>query len=80
MIDPKDRNDNPSAYPCWTDRIGTLRGMTLLDYFAAKAMGIAVGMARDNYGNWKTDSMARNAYNIAESMLAERKRRMEGEK
>ena len=50
-------------------------GMTLRDYFAAKAMqGMLAGhfacYGHDNY--WKRDSIAEEAYEIAEAMLKAR--------
>ena len=48
------------------------RGMTLLDYFAARALQALV--AREPWGEERT--MASRAYSIAEAMLAERTHRL----
>lgn len=46
-------------------------GMTLRDYFAAKAMqGICTNSA---LGNWSAKIIAREAYEIADAMLKARK-------
>ena len=64
---------NPSAFPK-TKTAGdvsiTEGGMTLRDYFAAKAMA-AVG-ARGYYG--ELADLAEDAYALADAMLAERER------
>ena len=79
MIDPK---QNIPAFPVaechqvaadieWT------AGMTLLDYFAAKAMqSLLIGyyMSGGNAGK----GISQEAYDSAEAMLAERERRMNG--
>jgi hypothetical protein len=46
------------------------RGMTLLDYFAAKAMQ---GMLSENSGiRYPTDELVKFAYTIADAMMKER--------
>jgi hypothetical protein len=50
-------------------------GMTLRDYFAAKAMQGSIGAGNDNvmrgYEGWR-DELAREAYRYADAMLAAR--------
>ena len=73
---------NPSAFPhpsapeSWepyTEAIGVSSGMTLRDYFAAKAMqGIMAGILGDG-GDWPNrEIVVANAYATADAMLAER--------
>lgn len=97
MIDPK---DNPPAFPKPVTPHNELHyceeqeGMTLLDYFAAKAMHsisvrIPLGEVEGRDGCVKRTEqemlevqkgIAWGAYDLAESMLVERKRRMDGGK
>jgi hypothetical protein len=51
-------------------------GMTLRDYFAAKAMqGFCVVTVDDSpIGDWKLDYLAKHAYLMADAMLAEREK------
>ncbi|HOW49901.1 MAG TPA: hypothetical protein PLB26_19845 [Rubrivivax sp.] len=46
-------------------------GMSLRDYFAAKALA---GIASTYHENWTPESAAKNAYELADAMLAERSR------
>ena len=74
------KNDGGPAFPAtsWTkdgDFLGENQGMSLRDYFAAKAMqGFMAGhiayYGHENY--WKPSDMAGDAYQIADAMLAER--------
>lgn len=65
-------NNGGPAFPVTMDAIER-RGMTLLDYFAAKAMqGL---MTQDGAGSYEAKDKARIAYNIAEAMLAEKAKR-----
>ena len=76
--------NNPSAFPRPASRgnnyvtgeedvvVDPQRGMTLLDYFAAKALQALV--AREPWGEER--AMASRAYSIAEAMLAERNHRL----
>lgn len=74
----EEKVNNPSAFPirhedvCCPDG-SRFTGMTLLDYFAAKAMQGLVSRCNPNEG-W-SDSMSNQAYFIAESMLKERQKR-----
>jgi hypothetical protein len=45
-----------------------LRGMSLRDYFAAKALTLLV----DNEHEWSEERLAKNAYRLADAMLAAR--------
>lgn len=47
-------------------------GMTLLDYFAGLALQ---GMLANNNNQWSWNDYAKESYEIAQAMLAERKRR-----
>lgn len=48
-------------------------GMTLRDYFAAKAVSAVIGaIMKDEGHNWTSKDFAREAYEIADSMLAAR--------
>ena len=76
MSDEK-RDDGGSAFPVgdhtWSD------GMTLLDYFAGQALGAMAAI--DGWNTPDRELICRNAvlavhaYDIAETMLAERARR-----
>ncbi len=65
---------------CWVDA-PVQRGMTLRDYFAAKAMQVVYaefwrGVAADEYTvtpGWR-DGVAADAYQMADAMLAARER------
>ena len=68
-----DKQTDFPAFPCteanYTSPKQTSAGMTLRDYFAAKAMQ---GMcSRGGYGEWS--HMAEDAYGIADAMLEARK-------
>lgn len=49
-------------------------GMTLRDYFAAKAMPQLISLCQDGDGAWSHDVVAQNAYALADAMLAEREK------
>ena len=73
-------HDNPPAFPCEWDFIGSNRaaanGMTLRDYFAAKALqGMLAGAMADGSEIGPDDYalMAMAAYKIADAMLEARK-------
>ena len=76
--------DNPPAFPTGTyeyDGQGNVLpyqkdGMTLRDYFAAKAMQ---GFASDPNPAWKNglDGMAAHAYKLADAMLKARSKPLE---
>ena len=59
---------NPQAFPCHPDTPPEYDGMTLRDYFAAKAM---LGMMIDN-SRPECDYIAEIAYKMAEAMLKAR--------
>jgi len=62
--------DEP-AFPCEWAKVHHTPGMTLRDYFAAKAMqSIAVESLSESKGN--AGILARNAYVIADEMLKAR--------
>jgi hypothetical protein len=60
--------NNPSAFPDWTKD-----GMTLRDYFAAKAMqAVITGYATQNKVDSYSDYWAGFAYEMADAMLKAR--------
>jgi hypothetical protein len=67
--------DNPPAFPLSfvahpTEETFVAKGMTLRDYFAAKAMQ---GMLSENSGiRYPTDELAKFAYAVADEMMKER--------
>ena len=68
-------NNTPTAFP-WTHDNVTCTGMTLRDYFAAKAMQGIVSQDGDlcdaNYG--EPSGIAYAAYHLADAMLAAREK------
>lgn len=62
------------AFPINIDSEMTCLGMTLRDYFAAKAMqGMLTDLPKTMYGlDWQ-ENVARGAYQIADAMLEARK-------
>lgn len=61
-------NDGGPAFPR-VDSIGTIAvGMSLRDYFAAKAI------AASDISYWSASELAASAYELADAMLAERKK------
>lgn len=48
-------------------------GMTLRDYFAAKAMDVALNQTKDYYG-LQMDDMAKWCFQMADAMLKEREK------
>lgn len=65
-----------SAFPVpATELHGTDTGMTLRDYFAAKAMqGILVNTERNEFSFGKVDEIASKAYELADAMLRVREK------
>jgi hypothetical protein len=61
-------NETPTAFP-WTHGDLTCTGMTLRDYFAAKAMQALIGRTDFDF----EDSPWEDAYAIADAMLWVRK-------
>ena len=68
--------NNPPAFPCGEYRV-PFQGMTMRDYFAAKAMqGLLSSIGEWSAGTPNlefSDSVASDAYWIADSMLEARK-------
>ena len=63
-------SDDEPAFPCDYDMstfVNVKQGMTIRDYFAAKAMAARAG---SHYGKWH--DLAREAYAIADAMLSAR--------
>jgi hypothetical protein len=60
-------NETPTAFP-WTHKDITCTGMTLRDYFAAKAMQAIVSRKDFEF----EDSAWENAYDIADAMIKAR--------
>lgn len=69
-------NDGGPAYPTrnahYDDPDYSSTGMSLRDYFAAKALATASGYAADELSTWTAEDFARHAYAIADAMLAAR--------
>lgn len=76
------KNTGGPAFPLTNDRavaaigINESRGMTLRDYFAAKAMqGFCVATVEDSpVGGWDFKYLAEHAYRCADAMIAEREK------
>jgi len=67
-------NNGGPAFPALDART-MLSGMTLRDYFAAKAMqGIISASGADRRVEYDEDAVADNAYRMADAMLKERER------
>jgi hypothetical protein len=75
-------NESPTAFP-WTHKDITCTGMTLRDYFAAKAMQVYLQAHHDRvvfeenkYGeathHWSDKDVAFEAYETADAMLKAR--------
>ena len=65
-------NELPTAFP-WMHKDLTCTGMTLRDYFAARAMGTLIegrGSANLNQGGYKAVSIM--AYQMADAMIEAR--------
>ena len=66
-------NELPTAFP-WTNGDMTCTGMTLRDYFAARAMGTFIegrGATNLNQGGYKAVSIM--AYQMADEMIKARR-------
>ena len=68
-------NQIPTAFP-WTHENMTCTGMTLRDYFAAKAMQALIQRNSDDsaYGNNMVDGRPMLAYEYADAMLKAREK------
>jgi hypothetical protein len=68
--------NNPPAFPLHNHGVQTLgmhiAGMTLRDYFAAKAMQGLLSATLTPNTVWSQDEAAETAYNVADSMLKAR--------
>ena len=76
MTDKDQMNTGGAAFPCEISSTADFNeGMTLRDYFAAKAMQ-GLMSACDNTGTWMatgiSDEVAKNAYEVADAMIAAR--------
>lgn len=72
--------NNPPAFPMW-DKDDTVferpirqPGMTLRDYFAAKAMHGFASRLMDTGSGYDFEIMSEESYQIADAMLAEREK------
>ncbi len=63
-----DINTGGQAFPLMFTHATTARGMTLRDYFAAKAMQAELTI----FGNMPSAEIARRAYEMADAMLSAR--------
>ena len=62
-----EKDDGKPAFPVTSDQFGHYSGMSLRDYFAAKAMQ---GMlANHNYDVWSWDQTCEACYKAADTML-----------
>jgi len=52
----------------------TTEGMSLRDYFAAKAMQAMVGTTTYETGGWPADDLAKQSYDMADAMLLAREK------
>lgn len=69
--------DNPQAFPAlhsMTDGVSYSSGMTLRDYFAGQAM-INLTLAYSGFFNERSVIISKNAYELADAMLAERNKK-----
>lgn len=57
---------SPPAFPTWIETESIAHGMTLRDYFAAKAMQSYIGGFTNEY------DLVRSAYHLADMMMEER--------
>lgn len=65
-------NDGGPAFPAEDDDMNFTTGMTLRDYFAAKAMAAIITAEWDyNYMRITNQSAAREAVNFADALIAE---------
>lgn len=65
-----DNNDGGPAFPVPLDRM--THGMSLRDWFAGQALaGLLAGQYRDS-SQWNLNDLPREAYSIADAMLAAR--------
>lgn len=70
--------DNPPAFPLVSDIIGHCKGMTLRDWFAGQALGAIITATSNGQhypareGQSLIEGMAQDAYELADTMLAER--------
>ena len=63
---------NPQAFPTHPDAPLSCDGMTLRDYFAAKAMQALLRQYPDHLMNSPASEVASDAYSMADAMLAAR--------
>jgi hypothetical protein len=67
-------NDGGPAFPQFASKADNPEGMTLRDYFAAKALcGLLAGEPPEAPGT-APDEWAKQAYRIADSMISEREK------
>lgn len=71
-MEPK--NNGGTAFPLWSAR-EDFSGMTLRDYFAAKAMAVILQEADWESKNSTDANIAEDAYVMADAMLAARERK-----
>lgn len=68
-------NNEELAFPVQASEYGghgTVFGMSLRDYFAAKALATAYAYPSDDVQHWDASDFAKHAYAIADAMLAAR--------
>ena len=70
MTSPSDKQTGGQAFPLLFTHATTQTGMTLRDYFAAKAMQALC--SRPESDDWLPDEVAADAYHMANAMLKAR--------
>lgn len=70
-----EKDDGGAAFPVvWPDDKGVqFYGMTLRDYFAAKFITGVTSTTEYFNGEWSLESLAKQAYELADAMLEARK-------
>lgn len=73
----EEQGNGGPAFPVQDDaKLHPSYGMTLRDWFAGQAISQAVGLCRNRDGSWDEVAIAITCYSIADTMLAERDRKM----
>lgn len=70
------KNNGDAAFPSDTENYGPKSGMSLRDYFAAKALQGTMASPQikgnSDLDSWRPEDFAHFAYRLADAMLAER--------
>jgi hypothetical protein len=65
-------NNGGPAFPSDSNQYGPAAGMTLRDYFAAKALSTVQAYSQEDVSTWSPEDFAKHAYALADAMLAAR--------